>query len=56
MTLYSANWNCHECDAGGSYQNAHGVAVQHHNSTGHQVAVEEHRGYLYGDNGQEVDK
>lgn len=49
MALGSASWDCKECDAGGSYRNAHGVAKQHHDKTGHKVHVEEHRVYVYGD-------
>lgn len=47
MALGSANWRCRDCEASGSYRNAHGVAAQHHQKTGHVVHVEEHRVYVY---------
>ena len=49
MALGSAIWRCRDCDAGGKYKNAHGVASQHHQKTGHTVDVEEHRIYVYED-------
>ena len=49
MVPGSASWRCRDCDAGGRYKNAHGVAAQHHQKTGHMVDVEENRVYVYGD-------
>lgn len=46
--LVHINAYCVECDKTWDSKNAHGVAVQHHDKTGHEVHVEAGYVYIYG--------